>query len=64
MNKKVPIKKSTPAASSYKEFLDGLKQRVRASQVKAALSVNSELIKLYWDIGKEIVERQEMEGWV
>jgi hypothetical protein len=52
---------STPA--DYAEFLDSLKQRVRQAQTKAMLTVNRELIGLYWDIGRRIVERQEREGW-
>src|SRR5258708_18791897 len=49
--------------SSYAEFLEHLKSRVRQAQLKASLAVNSELIHLYWDIGKSIVEKQEEEGW-
>ncbi|WP_241648062.1 DUF1016 N-terminal domain-containing protein [Methanoculleus taiwanensis] len=37
--------------------------RVREAQVRAALSVNRELIQLYWQIGREIVQRQQEEGW-
>ncbi len=48
---------------SYATFLEQLKKRVREAQVKAAVSVNTELIKLYWDIGKDILEKQEKEGW-
>ncbi|WP_205847379.1 DUF1016 N-terminal domain-containing protein [Planctopirus hydrillae] len=47
----------------YPAFLESLKSRVRQSQTKAMLSVNRELIQLYWDIGRLIVERQEREGW-
>jgi len=47
----------------YAEFLLDLKQRIKKSQLKAAISANSELILLYWDIGKEILERQDNEGW-
>lgn len=47
----------------YAALLPDLKERVRAAQLKAALSVNRELIQLYWDIGRKIVERQELEGW-
>ncbi len=47
----------------YAAFLESLKGRVRQAQVKAMLSVNRELIRLYWDIGRLIVERQEQEGW-
>jgi predicted nuclease of restriction endonuclease-like (RecB) superfamily len=48
---------------SYGELLEDLKTRIRAAQVKAALSVNRELIALYWHIGRSIVERQRAEGW-
>ncbi len=47
----------------YAAFLEDLKSRIRAAQTKAALSVNRELIQLYWGIGKSIVERQRKEGW-
>jgi hypothetical protein len=40
-----------------------LKARIRSAQLQAALSINQELIRLYWDIGKQIVERQKAEGW-
>jgi len=49
--------------SDYTEFLESLKARVHQSQTKAMLSVNRELIALYWDIGRQIVERQERDGW-
>ena len=49
--------------SQYAEFLDGLKQRIRSAQVKAALAVNQELVLLYWQLGCEILARQEKEGW-
>ena len=47
----------------YAEFLDGLKQRIRSAQVKAALAVNQELIHLYWQIGRDILTRQQEQGW-
>ncbi len=49
--------------ADYAAFLESLKSRVRQAQTKAMLSVNQELIQLYWDIGRLIVERQEQEGW-
>jgi len=49
--------------NDYAELLHQLKQRVRQAQTKATLSVNRELISLYWDIGRRIVEQQEREGW-
>jgi hypothetical protein len=47
----------------YGTFLDGLKARIRAAQVKAALAVNGELVLLYWRIGRDILVRQNTEGW-
>jgi predicted nuclease of restriction endonuclease-like (RecB) superfamily len=44
-------------------LLEEIKSRIRSAQVKAALSVNRELIELYWGIGKSIVARQHNEGW-
>jgi predicted nuclease of restriction endonuclease-like (RecB) superfamily len=49
--------------SNYAALLDGLKERIRSAQVKAALAVNRELISLYWQIGHEILLKQEVEGW-
>lgn len=48
---------------SYSEFLQLLKERIATAQTKAALSVNRELILLYWQIGREILERQNAQGW-
>jgi len=59
MSKKPPL--SLP--DNYDEFLRSLKDRIRTAQVRAALAVNKELVLLYWQIGKEILERQEQEGW-
>lgn len=47
----------------YDALLKGLKERIRHAQVRAALSVNNELISLYWQIGKEILEQQKALGW-
>ncbi len=47
----------------YKNFLQDLKQRIASAQVKAALAVNRELVLLYWQIGREILQRQNAQGW-
>ncbi len=49
--------------ASYPSMLEDIKSRIHAAQIKAALSVNRELIELYWDIGKLITARQKKEGW-
>lgn len=52
-----------PDDENYFALLDGLKRRIRTAQIKAALAVNQELILLYWQIGREILVRQQEEGW-
>src|SRR3989339_1392287 len=47
----------------YSHFLLNIKKQIRLSQVKAALSVNKEMVLLYWDIGRKIAEKQKEEGW-
>jgi len=47
----------------YPLLLEDLRSRIRAAQVKAALAVNRELVLLYWEIGRRILESQEREGW-
>lgn len=50
-------------STEYQELLISLKQRIRTSQIRAALAVNQELILLYWQIGQEILLRQSQQGW-
>ncbi|MDR1120094.1 MAG: PDDEXK nuclease domain-containing protein, partial [Dysgonamonadaceae bacterium] len=47
----------------YKQWLIDLKQRIRYSQIKAAVKVNTELLRLYWDLGQDIVIRQLESAW-
>ena len=47
----------------YTHLLESIKARIRRAQYNALKAVNKELLALYWDIGKMIVERQEKEGW-
>jgi len=47
----------------YDEFIQTLKERIRTAQVRAALSVNHELIQLYWHIGCEITQIQQNKTW-
>jgi len=47
----------------YNIFLRELKERIRNAQVRAAISVNRELVLLYWQIGQDILNRQQQQGW-
>ena len=50
-------------SKNYLDFLQTIKQRIRTSRIRAYRTVVNELIDLYWDIGREIAQRQEREGW-
>jgi len=47
----------------YKQWLKELKQRFRKAQLKAAVSVNRELLQFYWGLGADIVEKQKSAAW-
>ena len=55
--------KMLQAPPGYAALLKDIKERVRTAQVRAALAVNRELILLYWSIGRDILDRQKVEGW-
>jgi predicted nuclease of restriction endonuclease-like (RecB) superfamily len=50
-------------SGEYSAWLESLKSRIAKARSQAALAVNAELIRLYWQLGREIVERQEKQGW-
>ena len=51
------------APDSYAQFLADLKSRIQAAQLRASVAVNRELVLLYWQIGRDILERQQRESW-
>lgn len=51
------------ASPSYTTLLQSLESRIRRAQGRAGVHVNRELVVLYWQIGREIQQRQEAEGW-
>ena len=53
----------SPIPENYDDFLRDLKERIRSAQVRAALSVNRELVLLYWQLGQDILTRQRQQGW-
>ena len=50
-------------SAEYDEWIRSIKERVRRARFKAVMSANVEQILLYWDIGHEILEKQDAEGW-
>ena len=47
----------------YVETLNLVQKRIQEAQMRSALSVNKEMLKAYWFIGKTINERQETSDW-
>jgi len=56
-------KKHITKIESYVTVLEELNNRIRRAQHKAVLSVNKEMILLYWDIGTTILKQQKEQGW-
>jgi predicted nuclease of restriction endonuclease-like (RecB) superfamily len=49
--------------SDYGNWLTSLKQRIQSARQRALLAANDEQIRLYHDIGREILDRQSKQGW-
>lgn len=50
-------------SADYRQWIVELKERIRRSQIKAAVKVNSELLHLYWQMGSDIVAKQKNIQW-
>ena len=51
------------SCGEYSLFRDDILKRIRSAQYEALRAVNKELISLYWEIGRQIIERQKSLGW-
>ena len=51
------------ADSQYKKWVVELKSKIGAAQIKAAMTVNRQLLELYWQLGKDIYEKQQKANW-
>jgi len=49
--------------ADFPKLLKEIKARIQHAQSRAVMSVNAELVRLYWDIGRMIDARQQREGW-
>ncbi len=48
---------------NYKDFLVDIKTRMHKAQVRAALAVNTELVRFYWELGADLTEKQKAYQW-
>ena len=49
--------------SDFLEWITALKTKIRSARNKLAFSINSQVLELYWEIGKDIAEKQQNSGW-
>lgn len=59
----IALKQESQELEAYPSFLRELKEKIQTHQLSAASALNQELIRLYWEIGKSINQKQEKEGW-
>ena len=57
------MKANSLNSPDYLRFVADLKARIQSARLSAARSVNRDLILLYWDIGRGIVDKQQTAGW-
>ncbi len=57
------MENSLQIPAGYTELLKELTGRIRSAQLRASFAVSRELVLLYWSIGREILARQEAQGW-
>jgi predicted nuclease of restriction endonuclease-like (RecB) superfamily len=57
------MSQATTLPAGYAEWIVDVKLRIRAAQQRAALAVNKEMLQLYWQIGRDILDRQAVAGW-
>ena len=57
------MNKKPKKTDDFAALLADVKGRIQTSQTRAVLAVNAELVRLYWDIGRIIDQRQQREGW-
>ncbi|HEX3475007.1 MAG TPA: PDDEXK nuclease domain-containing protein [Kofleriaceae bacterium] len=57
------MSQATMLPAGYAAWIADVKLRIRAAQQRAALAVNKEMLQLYWQIGRDILDRQAVAGW-
>jgi predicted nuclease of restriction endonuclease-like (RecB) superfamily len=64
MSKEITVKNdSLHLNKDYMDFFSTIKDRLKTAQIRAALAANSELIKFYWELGANLIEKQKTQKW-
>ncbi|HAT72403.1 MAG TPA: DUF1016 domain-containing protein [Elusimicrobia bacterium] len=57
------MKFNLTSSKGYRDWLADIKARIRKAQLKAIVTVNTQLLKFYWELGAEIVAKQTHSEW-
>ena len=49
--------------NNYQEILKQLKEKIRLARTKVVYSANTQLLEIYWEVGRTILHQQSKEGW-
>ena len=64
MSKEIKVQDDALRLSQdYKHFLTDIKTRLQTAQIRAAMAANSVLIKFYWELGTDLIEKQKNHQW-
>ena len=64
MSKEVKIQEnSLHLDKDYMDFFSNIRTRLKTAQIRAALAANSELIKFYWELGNDLIQKQKTQKW-
>ena len=60
----IPVTESLATMpEGYTSFFAAIKERIARERTKAVLAANAAMVLMYWDIGRQILEKQRTEGW-
>jgi len=48
---------------NYQQILKQLKEKIRSARTKVVYTANTQLLEIYWEVGRTILDQQELEGW-
>ena len=64
MSKQLKVKDdSLHLNQNYRNFLAGIKQRLKDAQIRAALAANKGLVHFYWELGQKVIDQQQKYEW-
>jgi predicted nuclease of restriction endonuclease-like (RecB) superfamily len=53
----------TEIPDGYSSFFQEVKEKVQQTRLRSVLAANTAMVRLYWEIGKSILQRQQLQGW-